>query len=206
MKKIASFLVFIIAISVANSTQAQVSKGNVMIDPYIGFPTGNLFFGSVSNNLEYRTVGPPVSFGGRIEYMLLDNIGIGLDVNYVISGYQYLDKNYYDQETNTQIEAVYKYQVTKLRSMVRFNYHFFQSTEFDIYTGFGFGYRQSTRTASYNNIPTTTYYGDGIYLNSPIAIRFCIGAKYYFSNNIGAFLELGSSGGSAVQLGLSIKL
>lgn len=206
MKKIASFLVFMIAFSFTNSAQTEVVKRNVMIDPYIGFPTGNLFFGSVSSNLEYRTVGPPVSFGGRIEYMLLDNIGIGMDVNYVISGYQYLDESFYDQETNTQIEAVYKYKVTKLRSMVRFNYHFFQSNEFDVYTGFGFGYRRSTRTAYYNNIQTTNYIEDGIYLNTPIAIRFCIGAKYYFSNNIGAFVEVGSSGGSAVQLGLSVKL
>jgi hypothetical protein len=38
-----------------------------------------------------------------------------------------------------------------------------------------------------------------------VALRIAIGAKVYFTQNIGAHIELGAFGGGLLQAGLSVK-
>lgn len=186
-----------------NSANAQVEQGNFIIDPYVGFPTNNLAWGSLSSNADFRTVGPPVSFGGRAEFMVADNFGVGLDVNYSITGYQYTDEDYYfDSTTGLYSDATYKYTAKKLRAMLRLNYHIVQTDQMDAYLGFGVGYRNVNRTFEYDGVNDP---GTSVTL-IPIAMRLAIGGRYYFTDNIGLNLELGTSGGSAIQFGLSIKI
>jgi len=186
-----------------NSAVAQVEQGNFIIDPYVGFPTSNLAWGSLSSNTDFRTVGPPVSFGGRAEFMVADNFGVGLDVNYSISGYQYTSENYYyDDVTGLYSDATYKYTAKKLRAMLRLNYHIVQTDQMDAYLGFGVGYRNVNRTFDYDGVNDP---GTSITL-IPVSMRLAIGGRYYFTDNIGLNLELGTSGGSAIQIGLSIKI
>jgi hypothetical protein len=206
MKKIVALLILGLVINMSNSAVAQIKEHNLIIDPYIGFPTGSLFYAAEIGGGNAQRIGPPVSFGGRVEYMLLDNLGAGFDVNYAISGYQSFNENYFDPTTQTTTQAVYEYRVTKFRAMLRMNYHFVQTEDFDVYTGFGFGYRSVNRNATYNGMPTNDQPVITITGNWPIAFRFAIGAKYYFSKNIGTFVEVGSSGGGFVQLGLAVVL
>ena len=39
----------------------------------------------------------------------------------------------------------------------------------------------------------------------PISFRIAVGAKLYFTQNIGAHVELGAFGGGLLQAGLSVK-
>lgn len=182
---------------------AQVEQGNFIIDPYIGFPTANLGWGALTDEVNFSTVGPPISFGGRAEFMAADNFGVGLDVNYVISGYKYTDENYYyDATTNVYSDAEYKYTAKKLRAMIRLNYHFVQTDQLDAYFGVGAGYRNVNRSITIDGNPDNSTSLTLI----PVAFKLAIGGRYYFSDNLGAMLELGTSGGSAIQFGLSIKI
>lgn len=190
-------------VGINNSATAQVSQGNFIIDPYIGFPTMNLWVGTASTETDFATVGPPVSFGGRAEFMVADNFGVGVDVNYAISGFQYREENYYyNPSTDTYSSAQYKYTAKKLRAMLRLNYHFVQTDQLDAYVGFGAGYRNVNRSVTYDGVED---YDTNVTL-IPMSLRIAVGGRYYFTENIGAMLELGTSGGSAIQFGLSIKI
>ena len=195
------------SLSFNNTAVAQVEQGNIIIDPYIGVPTSNLLWGSLTGNEDFSTVGPPVSFGGRVEFMAADNFGVGLDINYVITGYQYTETDYfYDDETDEYSDANFKYSAKKLRAMLRLNYHFVQTDQLDAYFGVGAGYRNVKRTAAYEY--------DGLIEDDeastsvtliPVSFRLAFGGRYYFTDNIGANLELGLGGGSPIQLGVSFK-
>ena len=143
------------------SVNAQIIQGNVMIDPYIGVPNwaNSLLYsqydGSNTQVSNYRTIGSALSYGGRIEYMIADKVGIGADINYEVSGFSfdYVDYQYdasgdyiYDINGNA-LTAEYKdeYTAKKLRAMFRLNYHFFQSDKVDVYTGFAAGYKSAKR-------------------------------------------------------------
>lgn len=211
MKKI--FMLFgALALSTASFSQTQVEQGNFIIDPYVGIPNWansilySNYDGSESTVSNYKTVGGMFSYGGRLEYMVADNFGIGADVNYEVSGFQYdyMDSTY-NSNTNTWTSAEYndRYAAKKLRIMARFNYHFVQSDRVDAYAGFGGGYRTVNRSWTSTN-PMFTDDETNVTL-IPVAIRLAIGTRIYFTDNIGANLELGLGGGAILQFGISAK-
>ncbi|NOQ72058.1 MAG: outer membrane beta-barrel protein [Crocinitomix sp.] len=211
MKRVLTFIgaALIATMSFNNTAVAQVEQGNLIIDPYIGTPTRNIIWGSiisgVTSNSDFSTAGLPVSFGGRAEFMAADNFGIGVDVNYVMSGYQY-STSYFDTVTVATYDANYKYTANILRAMVRLNYHFVQTDVLDAYFGVGAGYRTVKRTGSYSwGGEERDDLSTSITL-VPVAFRLALGARYYFTDNIGANVELGLLGGGPIQVGLSIKI
>ncbi|MBL4863166.1 MAG: outer membrane beta-barrel protein [Crocinitomicaceae bacterium] len=214
MKKILFLFGAMLTISTSVSAQTPVGEGNIIIDPYIGVP--NWANSILYSNLEtenstwtnYKVNGGVLSYGGRVEYMMADNFGIGIDLNYELSGYNYdmVDSTYvpstdgYTTETNN-----YDYKAKKLRAMARLNYHFVQNDRVDAYAGFAGGYKYVNRKATVNNqddANSTELSGALI----PVSIRLAIGARFYFTDNIGAHVELGAGGGGLLQFGLSIKL
>jgi hypothetical protein len=196
-------------------------QGNISFDPYIGVPNWansllyNQYDGSQANIQDYQVVGSMLSYGGRIEYMASDKVGIGADVNYEVSGYSYKFDDYvYDLNDNAQTDAngdylinQYKttYSAKKLRAMFRLNYHFVQEEKLDMYAGFAGGYKSVKRASETN--PTTSSYTDANLDGAlvPVTLRIAIGAKMYFTQNIGAHVELGAFGGGLLQAGLSVK-
>lgn len=211
MKKVLTLLgvTIVASLSFNNTAVAQVQQGNVIIDPYVGLPTRNIIWGILedgsSDSDGYNTVGPPISFGGRVEFMAADNFGIGVDVNYVISGFQYNVDDYYDEVTDETYDANYKYNANILRAMLRLNYHFVQTSEVDAYFGVGAGYRNVKRSVSYEFDGVEREDATNVTL-IPVAFRLAFGGRYYFTDNIGANFELGLLGGSPIQVGVSIKL
>jgi hypothetical protein len=218
MKKI---YVLIFAVIGGVSAKAQMSQGNISIDPYIGVPNWansliyNQYDGNQTNIQDYKVVGSMLSYGGRIEYMASDKVGVGADVNYEVSGYSYKFDDYvYDANGNMLMDANGDYLITqyqtqysakKLRAMFRLNYHFVQEEKIDMYAGFAGGYKSVNRASETN--PTTSSYIDAN-LNGaliPVTLRVAIGAKMYFTQNIGAHVELGAFGGGLLQAGLSVK-
>jgi len=212
MKKVLTLVGVAIVASMSFNTTAvaQVEQGNVIIDPYIGVPTRNLIWGNLQSgsidNDGFSTVGPPISFGGRAEFMAADNFGVGVDVNYVMSGFQYNVNDYYDDITEETYSANYKYQANILRAMLRLNYHFVQTDQLDAYFGVGAGYRNVTRTGSYEFDGQERDAASTSVTLIPLALRIAMGGRYYFTDNIGAHLELGLLGGGPIQFGVSIKI
>jgi hypothetical protein len=215
MKKI--FTILSLVFSITASAQTQLSEGNFVIDIYGGIPNwaNSILYNNVNNlddNSEetnrqnYKVNGSMLSYGGRFEYMFADNFGVGVDVNYEVSGFNYD----YDKQTGfdglgNPIYSTYNvdYRAKKTRIMARLNYHFIQNERIDVYSGFAGGYKHVNRLL---NSTEQGYNNDG--LNGalfPFSLRLAVGTRIYFTENIGAMVELGVLGGGLVQFGLSAK-
>lgn len=200
---------------------AQMAQGNLSIDPYFGVPNWansiiwNNYNGDDPTVQNYEVVGSMLSYGGRLEYMISDDVGVGADVNYEVSGYRYNFTDYvYDQTGIIQYDAnnnplyttyTQQYSAKKFRAMFRLNYHFVQSEKVDMYSAFAGGYKNTNRIIETN--PTNPYFTDANASGNlvPISFRIAIGAKVYFTQNVGAHVELGAFGGGLLQAGLSVK-
>ncbi len=193
-------------ISTASIAQTPVGQGNFIIDPYIGLMQSNMLrseptidFNGVT---DWKLNGGQLGYGGRFEYMLADNFGLGIDVNYVKSG-----SNYNYVGTNDLGEATiynWDYTAKKLRAMIRMNYHFVNTDRIDAYTGLGLGYKSTNRTWTDTNPFSIDDLEQGSAL-VPVAFRLAIGTRIYFTDNIGMMIELGAGGGTPLQIGLSAK-
>jgi hypothetical protein len=219
MKKILLFM-GVAALSATSMAQTQVGQGDFIIDPYIGVPNwanatlyNDVSFSDDSDVTDYKTNGGMLSYGGRIEYLLSDDFGIGADINYEVSGFNYNDlRSVYDESTMTyqNVKYNYDYKSKKLRAMVRLNYHFVQNERVDAYTAFAAGYKRVVRSTDSSDPAfdpdEDDLFSDGNGAIFPISLRLAIGTRIYFTNNIGAHLELGIFGGSILQFGVSVKL
>lgn len=208
------FLIFAMLISTFCNLRAQnsVAQGNFIIDPYIGIPNWansilyNQYDGDNTNVENYRVNGGFLSYGGRFEYMIADKMGLGLDINYELSGfnYDYLDSVYNNSTAQYDLkEYNVDYKAKKIRAMVRLNYHFVQNERVDVYSGFAGGYKNVNRAVVSNDPNYDDSKETGALI--PVALRISIGTRVYITKNIGAMIELGAFGGSLVQFGLSAK-
>ena len=207
MKKLLLVLTIIAGTTFSASAQSPVMKGNILIDAGIGWPTGNVIFSDDGNGTweNYSRTGGPFAFGGRLEYMVADGFGIGLDGNYVTTGYSY------DQEFTTQVFDLntgnfsdssytenYGLTTKRMRVMLRMNKHIVQNDLVDAYIGAGVGYRYVNR-----KLEGIDDEQDGALI--PVAFRLAFGARFFFTENLGAHVELGAWGGAPLQMGLSLK-
>jgi hypothetical protein len=218
MKKI-YFMMFTLFLTM--SANAQMMQGDVAIDPYIGIPNwaNAILFkeydGSATTVSNYRVLGGSLSYGGRVEYMASEKVGVGADVNYEVSGYGYSFQDYAYDATGTALQDangnyIYtnydrEYTSKKLRAMFRLNYHFVKEGKIDMYTGFAAGYKSTKRETV--TAPTNPNFMDANMSKAliPVTARIAVGAKMYFTNNIGAHIELGLGGGGLLQFGISAK-
>ncbi|MGB1103714.1 MAG: outer membrane beta-barrel protein [Crocinitomicaceae bacterium] len=207
MKRVLGFIgaVLIATIGFNNTAQAQVEEGNIIIDPYYGYPNfGKSFFDLfVSDNnvagVSINALGPA---GLRAEYMLADNFGLGVDFIYnSVSGSGTVDSLAADGVTVVETYDAKLYS-RRYRIHLRANYHFVQTGSLDAYVGFGAGtnIRQFGVTSDYPNFNDDSISGSLI----PVSARVALGARYYFTDNIGFNTELGL-GGPLLSLGLSLK-
>lgn len=221
MKKILLFI-GAVALSATSMAQTQVSQGDIIIDPYIGAPNwanstlynDEAFYGTTTST-DYKLNGGMLSYGGRVEYMLADDFGMGVDINYEISGYNYNDiRSVYNENTMeyNDVKYNYDYKAKKFRAMMRLTYHFVQNERVDAYTAFAGGYKGVNRDRVSGD---TTWADSDIDLSPtggsneavfPISLRLAVGTRVYFTDNIGAHFELGIFGGSILQFGVSVKL
>jgi len=200
MKKTIVLLLAVVAS--VNVSIAQVEEGSFIIDPYYGFPNfGERLASSLTTediaDLNVNAFGPA---GIRMEYMMADKFGLGVDFIYN------------SVAINSEIDSisngavVQSYPITtfarRFRIQLRGNYHFVNDDNFDAYVGFGAG--TNTRSFGANtdfpNYEQETITGALL----PVSFRFALGSRYYFTDNIGLNVELGI-GGPVVSGGLSIK-
>ena len=194
------------------SAKAQVEEGNFIIDPYVGVPTINIWWKNLVDldQANSGTVGPPIGFGGRLSYMVSDNFGIGIDFNYVKSGYQYTSICYScgDWDTTSMsyedVEQEYRFESNVMRIMIRMDYHFVQTENLDVYLGIGAGYKYANRQGYVDGVVDGSVGWSGAAI--PVATRAAIGMRYYFIPNLGLNLELGLGGGQIIEGGISVKI
>jgi hypothetical protein len=211
MKKILLFM-GVISLGTNAMAQLQVEQGNIIIDPYIGVPNwaNSIIYNQVSEEnsgaTDYKVNGGALSYGGRVEYMVADDFGVGVDINYEVSGYNFNDTVFVYEPisgTYTTTKYNYDYKAKKLRAMFRLNYHFVQNERVDAYTAFAAGYKNVNRTFGTNDPNGVNDDLTGALV--PVTFRLAVGARIYFTNNIGAHVELGAFGGGLLQFGISAK-
>ena len=173
------------------------------VDALVPFTTSQMIDGS------FKTLGGPLSYGGRVEYLLSDKFGIGADVNYMKSGFeaQVADSLYNSQTMQYDSVSIYNVGKTKAttRAMVRLTYHFIQNDKVDAYSAFAGGLKMVNRQI----VNDSPYGNDDALLGEdalvPISLRIAVGTRIYFTENIGMNIELGLLGGSILQGGISVK-
>ena len=126
-----------------------------------------------------------IPFGASYEKGITDVISAGVN-------FDYLSNTYFA----TKFTAIY--------FGVRGSYHLNEALKIDndnidIYAGAGLGYRSFSWSNAYTNNSLGNSYGSGVYFG------IFAGGKYYFSSNIGAFLELGATGSTNARLGVAFK-
>ncbi|MDX1652504.1 MAG: outer membrane beta-barrel protein [Brumimicrobium sp.] len=189
---------------------AQVEQGSIIIDPYYGFPNfGKSFLQAVEDSNPESTdfksggIGPA---GLRAEYMVSDRIGLGFDIIYnsLYSSFTDVDTTGVDGSGNYITQTYeYEYRMQRLRAQVRINYHFdISNPQFDSYIGLGAGTNNRFRTTTENGVEVDGDLSDFTLI--PFSMRFCAGARYYFTDNIGLNMEIGL-GGPVLSGGISFK-
>ena len=144
-------------------------------------------------------IGPAVV---RLEYMLADNFGLGIDFIYNSTNLNFtVDSLNADNSVFRTYDV--KSSMQRVRVMLRANYHFVQTDVMDAYVGFGAGTNNRIWGAK-TDFPNY----DDQNLNAtvlPVSARIALGTRFYFTQNIGLNVELGI-GGPLISGGLSIKI
>ncbi|MFT5600664.1 MAG: hypothetical protein ACI9N1_000900 [Flavobacteriales bacterium] len=187
-----------------NSYAQATEEGNVLIDVYYGFP--NLYSATLKSayansgtttDVKIGSLGP---VGAKVEYMVSDKVGMGVDFNYTSTSVSYTEEGY-DAMNNL---TTYDYKVSRnvLRIFPRFNFHFGSGDSFDGYAGLGAGWRNSSWKFESTD---PDYISDEIDGLLPVSFRLFLGGRYFFTDNIGMNLEFGVGGGALIQGGLALK-
>ena len=159
----------------SNRTYAQYKNGDKLLN--LGIGLNSYYNGGIPVSGIFEVgVSKVISVGGGIDY---------LSYHYDLPGY------------NFNFSAVY--------IAGRGSYHFndllnLNSNKLDIYGGLSLGYRSFSW--SDNNSSGFNYgsaYGSGLYLG------IHAGGRYYFSNSVAGFLELGALGSSNARIGVTFK-
>jgi hypothetical protein len=181
--------------------QVGVSEGDIHIDAYYGVSAfGNRLTGSINNseNFKASSIGP---LGGRVEYMISDKLGIGVDFIYKNSNF-----SWFQTDSATAISEAHKLTTTRLRPQLRFNLHMPSSNE-SLDTYFGFGIGLNIRKANYliNGVSQTSDLPLPNFALIPFSARAAFGIRYFFIPNLGANVEIGI-GGPIISGGLTVKI
>jgi len=200
MKKI----LLLIAAFVGFTAGAQLMQGDILINGGVGL-------GLIGQN--YKMKFPPVSLSG--EYMMTDNISAGLEGGFFGFTYNYgMNISLPDESGETGISQSATGDYNGIYFMGLGNYHFVNNTNLDVYAGLKLGY---VILNGESNITMTTSSDDDSDANSTVNMNLNtgpvshlgygaqVGARYMFSDNFGAFAEVGY-GISILKLGLTYKI
>jgi opacity protein-like surface antigen len=84
----------------------------------------------------------------------------------------------------------------------RFNYHFLDNDKFDLFSTVGVGY--ANRSFSFTSTDPD-YVSTDVKSLIPVGSKIGLGMRYFFTDNIGANLQLGFGQGGILNAGISAK-
>lgn len=193
------------------------SSGNAFGDGTNIISVGVGFGGGLgSYSIPGYTSSSGIGINASFEHALNEHFGLGLTISYSSSSLSYTQSGIFDSiNYNTGQFVQYgtetdKYTISVLGFTVRGYYHFATSAKFDPYVGIGLGYAsvssKFTQTLS-PNMPGYSYEEPGISISGAAGGAF-VGARYYFSDHIGVWLELQWEGylANIANLGVAFKL
>lgn len=209
MRKI--FVVLLMSASVLTlwNSRAQAQRGKVMIDFYYGFP--NLWSSALERvveqqftpaGLDFSSVGP---LGGRLEVMVTNRIGLGVDVLFAESGLDFTTTGP-DPTGEGGGTAEYSYSVSVKRPRVlgRLNVHLLNNRFLDPYFVVGLGY-SGTKANVQTNDPIFNEQDFNLPINIPVAARLGFGMRLMVFKFLGVGAEVGI-GGPLVTGGVTLKI
>ncbi|HCM75190.1 MAG TPA: hypothetical protein DIS90_02325 [Cytophagales bacterium] len=159
----------------SGSAFAQYAKGDKLLNVGIGVNS-------------YYNGGIPV--GASFEVGVTDEISVGGSIDYLSHNYGTFFGN--------------DWRFTALYIGARGSYHFnellnLKNDKIDLYGGLTLGYRSFTWSDSSYGSGLGNSYGSGAFLGIYAA------GRYYFSEKVGAFLEVGAVGSTNAKLGVAFK-
>ena len=198
MKKL--LFVFAMVAGTTFSASAQVQQGTILVDAYYGMPNlyksafQSLVSAADATNVQSGGIGP---LGVRAEWLAAEKFGVGIDVCY--------SDAYVTEDAFGSDGMPYSYELRspKIGIMATMNYHFVSTETVDFYFIAGGGWKNRTLTSTTDDPNYTTDSIDMSLLN--IAARVGVGARIFFTENIGINLGVGFGQGSIFNGGVSMK-
>ena len=189
-----------------------IEKGKFIVDAYYGYPyvAGEWVkstYNSTTNNTNIESVRNLNHIGGKLEYMISDNIGIGLEYTYASVKAKYKEENTTMNSFGSSVTTInhYTVQLYKQRILGRINFHFATTKQLDPYATIGFGYKVSLlKSNNPNDAESISAFNKNFSNLLPVAIRFGVGLRYFITPNFGLNVEAGV-GGPSVQGGVTVK-
>lgn len=199
MKKIFFTAIATVSLFCSLTAQAQSGNGRVIFSAGYGFPN---FLASTLNafdkyeNFSVSSAGP---FFGKLEFMITDRVGIGVNVAYSTVSGNFTE----DSITFEGQDLIYDSKITRtsLSVLGRLNVHFGNSEHFDPYAGIGIGYRNAHYTYTSENPNGNDYSFPGF---NPVGLDMTVGMRFYLTKNIGFYTEVGLAK-APIQVGVNMR-
>ncbi len=191
MKKLAIILSSVLVLGLTSKVQAQeFEEGTNIINLSIGFGSG------LYNGLGYSSTIPGVGVSfehGIVDDVIWDGVNIGVGAYFGVSGSKFEVDNPF---TGTTYGYKYTYIIPAARGAVHYSF----VDGLDTYSGIHIG-AQVVTSSEIGNVPPVAAGASkgGLYASG------FIGARYYFTDNIAALVELGS-GIAYFNLGLTYRM
>jgi opacity protein-like surface antigen len=140
----------------------------------------------------------------KYEYGLSDKVGVGLALGYGGANVSWTGEK--TESVNGEVvnrTYKYEYKQSKLTTVARLNWHLGDHDKIDPYIGLGLGFKTNRFKLSSDdkNFDDSEIKFGGLF---PMSMSASFGCRFYFTDNIGAFIELGMGHGFA-QGGLQMK-
>lgn len=174
-------------------------QGKSIISVGYGFPNiGKAIFNVYDIYTDFKVTGiGPIHV--KYEYGVSDKIGMGVSVNIVSSKVSWNEAAYGYNDTKTYEHRI---KSNSYNILARMNLHFATQAKLDPYWGFGLGY--SGRKWTYSSDDPNDLQSIALKNLIPLGFETTVGCRFYFTDNIGAYVEAGLSK-SIVQGGLVAK-
>ncbi len=190
-------------------------KNDVLFDVYYGYATPGIPLRLVKEldgqtNAANKPYNPTTSIFGpiglRAQYMVAESFGLGIDVSYEQKIGTWQSSNIsYDADFNPiYSDTLGKYEVQKLKVMIRGAWEFVNTDKFTMNWANSIGYKAGGRTFFTGSADSVDLSISGKLF--PVAIRSALGVRFFFTENIALNAELGIFGGGLLTGGITYKL
>lgn len=191
------FAICALLIGTSNNADAQKYKGESVVTLGAGYSFVGALFDAVSTD---ATAAPAILV--MYDYAIGDKFTLGAAFSYQSMGYSF-DNTYYST-ANVPMTEVVEFKYARMNFGIRPLFHFGNNDDMDWYTGLRIGYQ----TWAVSNDSNDPFYIDGdeaIEVLSRPTVQPLLGARYFFTENIGVNLEVGLGSPYVAMVGANFR-